>query len=908
MNVRKRISILLVLAAPTMALGLASFVGSAFAENVSPSATSGLPNGTTATKPSGAEGIPNPSGSVSTGHAGEVPSSGPATSEGAASAASEKVERIEVTGSHIRRVDTEGVAPVQTVTRAQIERQTQNSVADVLRDQGVSNFGSARETAGNSSGGNAEVDLRGLGSDNTLVLLNGQRLPTDAITGVVDLNLIPLPAVERIEILKDGASAIYGSDALGGVVNIITRKDFSGSQVGVQQTLPEGGGGKRTDVSLINGVNFEKFSLVTSLAYRYNQGIHSRDRDWSSGRFSNIGSPGSYRTKGDLYNADASCPISRRYTDGSGTHCRYEYSLFSDELPSIAQIGGMTEANYEVSSKVKLNARFGASHRTTKWSYAPTPDVFHLDAAQAASIGAGNPAILPGTTAGQPLDIQYRLTDLGTRDTENVSTSYNALVGAKVDLGNDWNLTINTSHTVTQGRDEGVNGYALTDLLEDKISSGAFNPLGQTPATRGTVGDTKYQPIEYTYSRLEGVDASASGEVAQTANGPIGLAIGSAYNYAIYKDEFDAQSVNGNVFGGAGSDGGGHRFSEAVYAELSVPLFTKDLELQAAGRYDHYSDFGGTTNPKGGLLYHASKNLLFRASAGTGFRAPLMQQLYAASGKGFPAFVDHKKCNQERAAGGDTSECLAQQYEVDSGGNPGLKQTTSVAYGLGTVYEATPDLEFSVDSYYTKLNNVPGIDYDDMTQAEANGVDLSVPNKTGVIVNRNATTGTIDSVNAPILNLTSREIIGVDIGASYRFWRFRLGTTQSQVLSYKEEGFPGAGIVNKTGWNGLPRWRNTTSLNYSIAPNHDFALTALTTASQRNLTQDGRIGQFTTWDVSYEWKVKEKGKDFGSLIAGVRNVLGSTPPIDRGNSTTPVNYSLYDPNKRVYMLGYKQNF
>src|SRR5262249_44131641 len=152
-------------------------------------------------------------------------------------------ERIEVTGSHIKRIDTEGPSPVTTLTRKAIESTGYNSVSDVLRDQAVSSFGSTRESSGSNAAGVSEVDLRGLGANRTLVLLNGQRLPTDAVTGAVDLNMIPTAAVERIEVLNDGASAIYGSDALGGVVNIITRKDFSGNEISYEQSTPELAGG-----------------------------------------------------------------------------------------------------------------------------------------------------------------------------------------------------------------------------------------------------------------------------------------------------------------------------------------------------------------------------------------------------------------------------------------------------------------------------------------------------------------------------------------------------------------------------------------------------------------------------------------------------------------------------------------
>jgi iron complex outermembrane receptor protein len=145
-----------------------------------------------------------------------------------------KVEKIQVTGSHIKRIDIEGPSPVQTIDKQELDETGYNSVADVLRNVSANSFGSRREQAGSTVAGVAEVSLRGLGASSTLVLMNGRRLPTDGVTGAVDLNLIPMAAVERVEILKDGASAIYGSDAIGGVVNIITKRDYVGTEMSFQ--------------------------------------------------------------------------------------------------------------------------------------------------------------------------------------------------------------------------------------------------------------------------------------------------------------------------------------------------------------------------------------------------------------------------------------------------------------------------------------------------------------------------------------------------------------------------------------------------------------------------------------------------------------------------------------------------
>jgi iron complex outermembrane receptor protein len=263
-----------------------------------------------------------------------------------------------------------------------------------------------REDSGSNAAGVAHVDLRGLGASNTLVLLNGQRLPSDAVTGAVDLNMIPMAAVERIEVLKDGASAIYGSDALGGVVNIITRKDFTGTEVSFKQSIPQLEGGKKREISLVNGLNKGRLSMVNVVQYRDNEVINSRDREWSNKGVSTSGSPGSYRSEGGTWNSDANCPPEMIQHTPNGDICTFRYSDYSTELPALQQLSLLSESNVEVSSRVRAKARFGGSQKKVQWSFAPAPETFVIPASVADHLGPGGTP-LPGATPGK--DLQVRL-------------------------------------------------------------------------------------------------------------------------------------------------------------------------------------------------------------------------------------------------------------------------------------------------------------------------------------------------------------------------------------------------------------------------------------------------------------------------------------------------------------------
>ncbi len=815
-----------------------------------------------------------------------------------ATPAPKEIEKIEVTGSHIKRIDVEGVSPVVTVNRADMDKSGYNSISDVMRDLSVNSFGSARESSGSNAAGVAEVDLRGLGSSNTLVLLNGQRLPTDAVTGAVDLNLIPMAAVERIEILKDGASAIYGSDALGGVVNIITRKDFTGNELSITQNIPEMKGGGKSELNIVNGISGEKYNMVNVLSYRDNKVIYSRDRSWSNNRISKTGSPGSYSNGTGSSHADPNCPASQIIHDTGGDYCGFNTSNFSTELPALQQLSLLSETNYEFSSKVKLTARLGGTARRVLWSYAPAPGNFTIPSGVAATLGPGG-GPLPGAVGGQDLKVRYRTIELGDRDSDVGTYAYNLLLGTQIEIAKDWQLEVTGTHNMVDTKDKGVNGYALITSLQNAVTSGQFNPFAPA-GSRGSIDAAKYQPLEHQTSQLSGVEVKTSGELAKWEAGSLGLAIGTTMFFEKFSDSFDDQSVAGNVFGSAGSTGGGQRDTRSAYSELSIPL-TRSLELQLAARYDHYSDFGDTVNPKAAFLYHASPTVLFRSSVGTGFKAPRLQDLYASTSSGYPTFIDAVACKAEVAAGGATPDCKPQQYLVTSGGNTGLRQETSLSYNAGIVYEPTNNFNISTDWFLTLLKNVVGIDYSDATLAASNGVNLA---DYGVIVSRNSA-GQIDSIQAPLQNLSSQEVSGLDIAISYKLGRAKLSTDHSQLFYFKEEGFPGGGQRNKLGEFGRPIWRNTTAISYSLSDKQDLSIAALTTAGQgKSVAGTGNLINYTEFDLAYSYKTKS----IGSFSFGIKNILGSTPPLDDSNPLDPVNTAIYDQIGRQVIAGYKVKF
>lgn len=804
-------------------------------------------------------------------------------------------EKLSVTGSHIKRIDMEGASPVMMIDRDMIEQSGHNSVSDVLRDMTSSSFGGARESSGSNAAGVASVSLRGLGADKTLVLLNGKRLPKDAVTGSVDLNLIPLAAVKRIDILKDGASATYGSDALGGVVNIITHKDFSGSKLSYQESfMTQFKGGKTKQVEFITGSATARSSVTTVLSYRENEKYFSRDRPWSEEGVSTIGSPGSYLDDSGVWKADTNnCKPGDIIDGGSGNmFCSYNYADKSSELPDLKQLNIMSLFEYELDSGITLYGRANATKKDVKWNYAPAPGIFSIPAAVAAGLS------IPGYTSGD-VTVRYRTAELGNRETEIDTYALGFQTGLKGSLADTWDWDLTFDRNTVYKNSLGVSGYGLQDEIEKLIADGNFNPFDYT-STRGTLDSAKYQPWQLSRSENNFTELKFSGELFSTKNGAVGAAIGATHTQEKFSTKVDDLSANGKVFGSAGSDGGGQRETKSFYIETITPL-AKTMELQLAARYDDFDDFGSTTNPKLGYKWNITKSLMFRASAGTGFKAPQLKDLYAAASDGNPTFIDEVACKAEQNAGGSTPSCSPQQYNVKSGGNDSLQEEKSESYNMGLLYQPSKRNSFGFDVWQTRLNNVVGINYQQLTQYELDGGNLD---DLGIDVERDAS-GRIDYIKAPLLNLASLEISGIDLNTGFAISsNFSLQINYSQLFYYRNEGFPGTGFEDQLGMNGFPATRHNITLDYS-KDNTNIRLIAKTVGEhEKAVPEEGDIPAYTEVDLNYSQGITNNS----SFTVGVQNLFKSTPPLDDSNQNEQLNASLYNPRGQNVFVGYKQRF
>ncbi len=820
----------------------------------------------------------------------------PSTTQSASKPAEGKqvVERIEVVGSRIKRIQKEGTAPVVSVGKEGMKNSANTTASDSLRDSTLATYGVARERAGTSAAATTTIGLRGLGDTRTLVLLNGIKLPKDPSFEAVDLNLIPQNAIERIEVLKDGASALYGSDALGGVVNIITKKGYKGNEASMKFSTPELKGGAAFDVSALSGFSDESLDFLASLNYSHSDKIFGKDRSVIKNAKSTNGvaaawTPDPAATPFTLANP-ADCPADLK--SANNRRCSYRYNELASKRPQINQVNLFTDLNYRINSGLKLYNRNLVVYKNIGWNYAPAP----FTAADEINGTASQPTAKA---------IKYRSLKLGNRDNDDNEFNFNTIVGVKGNLTSLWDYDLNVGYGEINRTTNGVNGYILRQKAVELMQNGTFDPLAPGGET-GSLADAEVILKDVSKTKLLTTDLVVTGELFEIEDRSVGIATGVSYN----NDKLE-QNTNFNpkdVIGGSGSNDNGTRNVYSAFAEVAVPV-TQSFEVDAAARVDKYSDFGTTINPKLSVKYNIDSESLVRASAGTGFKAPTLSQLYSARSSGAQQFIDRKYCQTGLAT--DPNACDTGEFTVTSGGNKDLKEETSIAYSLGAVIQPISNFSFSLDGWYTRVKNVVAINYEEMTAAEARGINLA---DYGINIVRNSTDGTIVSVDAPNLNLGSNEISGVDFNFELvlPMKLFEMQTSLENSFSYvlfdRNQSFPGADFRNTVGEYGSPQWRNTATLSLkSDILSYGLTLRSIPGQNVQDRTIDRKISDLNEWDINGSYKISKNIQ----LAGGVKNLFDADQPLDingNGPGDNDINDSLYDINGRKYFISFTQKF
>lgn len=863
--------------------------------------------------------------------------------------AAETTDRIQVTGSRIMRADGDTPSPVLRFTREDLQATGANTVQDFVRQLTIAtsqNFDTFTNSFANAT---SSINLRGLGNQATLVLLNGRRIAPygrgqNIREGFVDLNSIPFAAIERIEVLKDGASAIYGSDAIAGVVNIIMREDFEGAEIQVDYQDTWRGDSSETGVSAVFGSVSADTSITSSFSFLKRDALFLRDRGFSRVAdrqpFGGVEERSVFAAPGTLVD-----PATGAYTvEGTGCFddptgrnrvqdfgpaigqlCRYNYSEFINFYPESEQFSNNTFIRHNLNNAHSLFSEFSYTRRSATNIAAPAPFTAHDELSLQLLRGAdalgfisapllGNAGLFfPGASPFNPFGVDttlvHRPVAQGPRTEETTSDTLRVVAGLEGMFGADWNYQAAVHYSRSQVLTENRNAVLRRDLqglLMGSFVDGLGNTLWYNPFGRNdpaVVDRLQSIVAERDRSVDQGFSFETSGPIFELPAGELGLAVGGEYREMTLQNEASIDRNRGQLVGtGGSSDSRGERDMRALFAELGVPV-TSMLELQLALRWEDYSDFGDTTNPKVGIRFQPIDDLVLRATWGESFRAPSLFELFNGSVTSFPSFVDTIRCPDgptgENFATTTDVDCGGGQFRVESGGNPFLQPETSEAYNVGLVWNPsfvdgltvavdfwryeTQDIVTSVPLSILVGNNDPSV----VVRAPRSASDIAAGVPAGG--------GPIDFVNNSFINANSQKTDGIDLDVIYRWstrslGAFAVGVQGTYYNSYElsrlvpEAGVPEGVIQTDDGIGSVifgtrPEWIASASLNWSYG-DHGMNLfvrhrdKVASTLADTRTGDDFTVASHTTFDLQYEYQLSQ---ELGFAV-GCINCLDRNPP------------------------------
>jgi iron complex outermembrane recepter protein len=844
---------------------------------------------------------------------------------------SQKLERVEVTGSSIKRIDAETALPVQIIKKEDIEKMGVSTAAELLKNI-TSNTAPLSDGASITDGTSGQrgfngANLRGIGVSSTLVLLNGRRLANFASPGDnagADLNNIPAGAIQRVEVLKDGASAIYGTDAIGGVINFITRKDYRGVDVSASVgATQEGGAGKRT-LTLSGGfgdLNKDRFNvfgvldvqqldalrsgqrkflrerplastlpaLMSSNTYPANIDINSAQRN----ALINAGvlPAGSTRTRVNPSSPNCNPPATVYAAEGPGgpLACSYDYMQDTEIYPESLKIGFIGRATFQISPDHQVFAELLQANAESTYRLSPNPirirnlPVSLLPDKYRSVLSASG---LPATFSG----IRYRMKEAGNRTNEVTSEGQRIVLGATGALAG-WEYDVALTRSENRAVDKYVDGYVLFDKFDAGVRAGLINPFG--PSTQAGIDLINSIKINDEARKSKGVtesfDFKVTKPIAKLAGGDLGLAFGGEYRRETTSFTPSALLTSNNIAGDR--DGSGlstdlvatrdRRNVASLFAELNAP-FTKSLEGQFAIRYDRYNDAGDTVNPKAGLRFQATPQLVFRGSAGTGFRAPSLADLKRPVTFGTASsFLTDPQCV---VAEGSIDLCT-DQWPVERRSNPNLKPEKSQQFSFGTVFEPNKNWSFTVDYW--------NITKKDVISTLGEQIIVESPDKyNGRYITRDED-GFITNIVLQKENQGRLKTSGLDLSADWRgtptsFGRFTAGLSGTVIFNYDRQFGPLEPYRSNLGRflndQVIQRWRHRLSFGWDYGP---YSLTLANQYSSaytdQNTTYDPvsdallpsrKVKAYSLWDLTGSWNVTKKLK----INGGVLNLANTPPP------------------------------
>jgi iron complex outermembrane receptor protein len=859
----------------------------------------------------------------------------------------EKMDQVVVTGSRIRGVAPVG-SPVVAVGRGDIEASGAVSTAQLLQEvPQVFNLGVSESSRGQSGGsGNitygSSVNLRGIGPYATLTLVNGHRAVPQGTTGSgIDPSIIPTLALQRVEIVADGASAIYGSDAVAGVVNMILRRNVEGAEGFVRYGA--GDSYNERQVGALWGHQWKGGQVLFTAQHDYHSALNGQDRDFFSGNLTSRGggdfrstqcAPGNIVISGTSYAIPASGVT--KGTAGQllpGTANKCDNLKYADMLPRQERNSGAFTFNQELGHGISLYADGFATRR----EYRINPAML----ASNLTVPSTNPFYVrpAGAPAGSSETVTYSFVNELPQNTANgFSKSLEATVGADIALGSGWKAGV--LYTYGKNNDQattfhGLNNAAVNAALASTDPATALNVYGSganNPATLAAIATTiAISPGETIYKNVQ---VKADGPLVDLPGGKLRGAFG-------YEGQ-DTQARGGQTTGTQVAPIFGevelHRRVDSVYAELMAPLvggasalpFVYKLDLDVAARADRYSDVGSTHNPKVGLNWSPIKEVTVHGSYGTSFRAPGLTQIkgFSNGGKG-GLYVQNYS---DPTIGG------ALRVGVSlSAPNPDLKPETARTRSLGVDWAPAfgHNTKFSL-TYFDILyeNQVTGY-LSDLTllnrEAQFAGTSIIQRNPSPALVAQMMSQYAVASGVLPSTwtlfvdgrnnNLGKSVTNGVDFQASTRIptdnWGdFGVGLSGTYYTRYQVAITPNAQLVDQLNliYNPL-RFKTRFSATWNTGPWYANAFVNYTNAYTNNLASPAqKVAASTTVDARVSYEIADGTAVIGgtTLALGVTNLFDRNPPfVNIAQSTNGgggFDPTLTNPIGRIVSLSLNKRF
>lgn len=844
-----------------------------------------------------------------------------------------RVDDIVVTGSRI--AGGERIAPVETVARETIAAAGIADASQLVRLVTANSGSEAQVDQLNQpqSSGTAQFNLRNLGLGSTLVLVDGQRWTNSAVvatdgSGFVDINsLVPMIALQRVEVVKDGASAVYGSDAVAGVVNFITRRGVDRPEISAKYAVADGS--EESLIEALGGLKLLGGDLTLAASHFHRSALGSDERDFTQaeryGRagwtaVTSYGQPGSYfRPSRNGFSPDPACgnPAfgSAYLNTPTDSFCRLDYSDFFDLVPEETRTQLFADYRRPVGDMtLALQGAWSATNTIARQS--PSLPIL----ARSLTV----PATHPDNPFGEAVLFRGRLlgAEAGASQAEFDYRTWRLAAGLDGRFGNGWtwNLSATSSRQHVAYDKPDTIGSALQNALNGLGGAGCnpatgtpgigpcqyFNPFGSAYLGTGTANSAALIDSLIGSTGLRGAatlttaDASTSGEALAWAGGSVDVAVGAQYRRSSFRHDWSDLVNRGDLLtAGVSPDFEGDQEALAAFAEARLHLGDR-IEAQLAGRYESYDGNEGRFSPKAAIRWDVTDALALRASWGQGFRAP---SVYAQSGAqaSQPSVFD-------RGAFVFVNTLTS--------GRADLKPEKSESLNLGAVWTPMNGLELGVDAWR--------FDYADqvvkesaqaiINQAAADTAAGRTSTEAQSRITRSAS-GALTFVQLYFVNASSIETQGIDLSARYRRGLWGGEATASATWTYvgaydirldasaaKVSGV-GSTNLNNIG-RSLPRNRGEFGLGWSGGPNALTALVHYTDgyANDRSGITDASIASQTTVDLLYRRTI---GADL-DLSVGVVNVADKAPPLAQfALGYDPV---VADPRGRVVSIGLSKRF